>query len=389
MARLRVFVALSTVLIVGIIGTIAILYARGYRLQPDKDQLTIGPTGLLVVNSDPKAAQVFVNGELKTATDNSISLTPGDYEISVKKEGYLTWDKRVIIEKEAVTQVDAFLISAAPSLTALTFSGVVNPRVSEDFTKIAYVVPPSVDNLERAGLWIMETVNLPLGFNRDPRRITDGDLTEAQYEFSPDAREILLTTQNGTYLLNISEFTPTTARVNIATGLNATLTEWREVKAARMKARISPLPDEIEAIFENTVDVVFSPDENRILYTATESASIPSGLVKQLPGSSTQEQKRDIEPEKTYVYDIREDRNFAVSDPGETVYWLPNSLNLITPSENNIALMDYDGTNKKTIFTGNYNFPHAYPSTSSNRLLILTNFGATGSLTNLYWLSLK
>lgn len=389
MARLRVLVLLSTIVVVGIIGAIAILYARGYRLQPGGDQLTIGPTGLLVVNSDPKAAQVFVNGELKTATDNSISLPPGEYEISVRKEGYLTWDKKVTLEKEAVTQVDAFLISAAPSLTALTFSGVVNPKVSEDFTKIAYVVPPSIDNLERAGLWIMETVNLPLGFNRDPRRITDGDLTLAQYEFSPDAREILLTTQNGTYLLNISEFTPAEARVNIAAQLNTTLTEWREVEDARLKARISPLPDEIEAIFEKVTGIVFSPDENRILYTVTAAAEIPEGLVRQLPGSSTQTQQRSIKPEKTYVYDIREDKNFAVGEPEETVYWLPNSLNLVTPSENKITIMDYDGTNRKTVFAGNYNFPHAYPSTNANRLLILTNFGATDSLTNLYWLSLK
>jgi hypothetical protein len=371
--------------VVGVIGIIVILYARGYRLQNDKQNLTLGPTGLLVAISDPEAAQVFVDDELKTATDNSISLAPGTYKISIKKEGYLTWEKSVTIEKEAVTQVDAFLVSAAPSLTALTFSGAINPIVSEDFTKIAYVVPPASDNVERAGLWIIETINLPLGFNRDPHRITDGDLTEAKY-----AREILLSTQIGTYILDISEFTAQASRINIASQLPSTLKEWEGIRSTRAKAKIAPLPDEIENVFTTSAkDHIFSPDGNRILYTATDSASVPGGIVRQLPGSSTQKEERQISSGKKYVYDIREDRNFTVASEEEVTYWIPNSLNLVIPEENQITIMDYDGTNKKAVFSGNYVYPIAYPSNNVNRLLLLTNFGSDDSLTNLYWLSLK
>ena len=390
MPRLRVLVLLSTVIVVGIIGAVAILYARGYRLQNQEESLTLGPTGLLVANSDPKASQVYVDGELETATDNAISLPPGTYNISIRKEGYLPWEKEVTIEREAVTQVDAFLISSAPSLTALTFSGAVNPIVSEDLGRIAFVVPRANDNIERAGLWIMETVNLPLGFNRDPRRITDGDLADAEYEFSPDAREILLTTKTGVYLLDISEFTPQAQRVNIALQIEEMKKEWQVTRQTRLAAKIAPLPDEIEKIFmENASDIKFSPDENRILYTAVEEATIPEELVRQLPGSSTQTQARTLEGGKRYVYDIREDRNFEVASKDEVVYWLSNSLNLLIPEVNKITILDYDGTNRKTVFNGNYVFPTAYPSTNVSRLLILTNFGSTDSLTNLYWLSLK
>jgi hypothetical protein len=376
--------------VVGIVGTIAILYARGYRLQSSEENITLGPTGLLVVNSDPVAAQVYIDGELRTATDNSLSLSPGEYELTVKKEGYLAWDKTITIEREAVTQVDAFLVSNAPSLTALTFSGAINPIVSEDFSKIAYVVPSAEDNIERAGLWIMETVNLPLGFNRDPRRITDGSLTNAVYEFSPDAREVLLTNETGVYLLDISDFTPQAARINVANQVEIIREEWQQIRKTRMAAKIAPLPDEIEEIFaERVSELKFSPDENRILYTATDSAAIPDGLVRQLPGSSTQTQEREIVPGTKYVYDIREDRNFAVATDEELVYWLSNSLNLLIPEVNKVTVLDYDGTNRKTVFNGNYVYPTSYPSTNVSRLLLLTNFGATDSLTNLYWLSLK
>lgn len=381
---------LSTFIIVGIISVIAILYARGFRLQQSPSTLTLGPTGLLVVNSDPTGAQVFVDGELKTATDNSISLPPGTYDVSVKKEGYLSWEKTITIEREVVTQVDAFLVSTAPSLTALTFSGATNPIASEDFSKIAYTVPSSADNIERGGLWIMETVNLPLGFNRDPRRITDGDLTNATYEFSPDARELLLTLSNAVYLLDVAEFTPQESRVNIAPQAESIRQEWEEIRETRLMAKIAPLPEEIEKVFaQNAADIAFSPDENRILYTATDDASIPEGLVRQLPGSSTQEQVRRISKGNKYVYDIREDKNFRVAGADEVVYWISNSLNLIIPEENTISILDYDGTNRKTVFSGSYVFPIAYPSTNVNRILLLTNFGASDSIPNLYWLSLK
>lgn len=380
---------LTTFFVVGIFGAVAILYARGYRLQPNQNKL-LGPTGLLVANSDPTGAQVFVDGELKTATNNSISLPPGTYKVAVKKEGFLGWEKEITIEKEAVTQVDAFLVSAAPSLTALTFSGAINPKASEDFTKIAFVVPAVADNLERGGLWVMETVNLPLGFNRDPRRITDGDLVDATYEFSPDAREILLTTSNNVYLLNISEFTPQANRVNIAAKADTIRTEWERVRQTRLSAKIAPLPDEIESVFAKSArDIVFSPDENRILYTAVAKDSIAEGLVPKLPGSSTQPQERQLTPGKKYVYDIREDRNFAVGSSEEIIYWVSNSLNLVIPEEGKITIMDYDGTNRKTVYSGSYVYPVAYPSTNVNRLLLLTNFGSSDSLTNLYWLSLK
>ena len=390
MPRLRIAIFISTIIIVGIIGTLVILYARGYRLTSSDDSLSIGPTGLLVANSDPTGGQVFVNGELETATDNTISLAPNTYDIEIKKEGYLTWSKRITIERETVTQIDAFLLPQAPSLSAITFSGVVNPAVSQDLTKVAYVIPPSTDTIEKAGLWVMETTNLPLGFNRDPRQVTDGDLTEAEYEFSPDGRQILLTTSTGTFLLEVSELTTQSQRINIASTVDTILEEWELDRMKKLEAQIGPLADEIESILaRKAVGIRFSPDENRILYTASGSATIPEDLIPELPGSSTQEQNRTLQDGLTYVYDIREDRNFKVGDSGETLYWLPNSLNLVIPEENKINVMDYDGTNRVTFFSGSYVFPHAYPSTSANRILILTNFGSSDSLNNMYWLGLK
>lgn len=391
MTRLRVLILFSTIFVVSVVAYLVSLYARGYRFN--QNTLEFSPNGLLVANSDPNGAQVFINGELKTATNATIPLLPNTYDVLVKKEGLLPWSKRITIQKEEVTQINVTLFAQAPSLSAITFSGSINPLISPDYTKVLYGVPPSQGSSEaedKSGLWILETTNLPLGFNREPRRITDGDVLLDSWQWSPDSREILLTTKTGVFLLNSNEFTPQRQRVNVASQKDIILKGWETKKQTRLEAQLAPLPDEIEDIFlRKATNIEFSPDEDKILYTATSSATFQTGLIPPLPGSSTQKQSREIASGKKYVFDVKEDRNFEVGEIAQSIYWYNTSLHLIIPEENKISLMDYDGTNKQTVYSGSYVSPHAYATSTSNRLLILTNFGATQGLSNLYSLSLK
>ncbi len=393
MVKFRILILLSTLLVVGGITTVAILYARGFRLENREDALTISAKGLLVVNSEPTGAQVFVDDKLETATNNTLPLDPGSHKVSVRKEGFVTWEKTIEIQKEIVTQINAYLIPSAPSLTALSFTGVVNPQVSRDFTKIAYAVPlePAKDKEnEKGGLWLYETTNLPLGFGRDPKRITNADLTTFTWEWSPDGRELLVASKSGTYLLPVASFTDSRNLVNIAPQVQKIKAEWELSKNEKTTAQLAKVEKNINKVFQSvTKNIQFSPDETKILYTASGSATIPTGLVKELPGSSSQKQERTIANGKTYVYDIKEDRNFLVESNGNTVYWLPNSLNILITEKDKIIIQDYDGTNRLAVYTGSYIFPYAFPTTSTSKMVILTGFGATGTLPNLYWLSLK
>lgn len=396
MSKIRLLIFLSTIVIVGFFGYIASLYARGYRF--DTKSLNFVPNGLFVVNSNPNGAQVFVDGELKTATNATLSLGPGTYEVSLEKDGFLTWSKTLVVEKEVVTQIDVALFSAAPSLSALTFSGAFNPILSSSLTKIAYGVPfmESLTNGQarvsagKEGLWVVETTNFPIGFNREARQITDGVLDGAAWEWSPNSQEILLTTAGGIFLLDTSEFTPQNELVNVTLQKEQILAEWQLERETRLDAQLTKLPEELENMLkEVATDILFSPDENKVLYTATASAVIPEGLTKPLPGSSTQKQERDIMPNKKYIYDIKEDRNFAVADASQATFWFPTSAHIIVPEEEKITIMDYDGTNRQTVYSGSYVSPFAYPYSNDSQLLILTNLGSNGAPPNLYTLSLK
>ncbi|KKT66068.1 MAG: S-layer-like protein array protein [Candidatus Woesebacteria bacterium GW2011_GWA2_44_33] len=356
MTRLRVLLALLTLLVVGSLGLFLSLYARGYRF--DGQTLRFKPSGLLVVKSDPSGAQVFVNGELSTATDTTLSLAPGTYDVSIRKEGFHSWNKRLLIEKEVVT---------------------------------------SREDSQKGGLWVIETVNLPIGFARDPRRVTDGDLISSTslgtvWQFSPDGREILVSLGASVFLLDSSTFTPQAKRVNVAARKEIILAEWEEERGTRLSSQIKILPDELIDVLQRKVSsIVFSPDETKILYTASGSATIRENLIKSLPGSSSQKQERDIKEGHTYIYDIKEDRNFLIDEGPEAARrfsWFPTSKHLVLSEAGKITIIDYDGTNRQLVYSGSYVSPHAYPFGSTSRLLILTSLGAE-TTPNLYSLTLK
>lgn len=403
MTKIRVFLFLLTILVVGTIATFVGFYARGYRF--DIQEFRFAPNGILIVKSNPDGAQLFINGEFKTATNATVRLSPGTYDVAVRKEGYHAWEKRLVVEKEVVTEAEAQLFRVVPSLSAVTFSGVISPTPSRDQSKIAYVVPfDNANNGTKAGLWVMETADLPLGFSRDPRRVTDGDLTDATWEWSPDGREILLTTQVGVYLLDAGTFTPQNQRVNVASRKDQILETWEEDEKQRLTGKVRSLPEPLkDLLLRESSAVVFSPDENRILYTASGSANLAPELIKPVPGASTQKQVRDIKPGNTYVYNIKEDRNFLIDTQGETLditggssvdserklSWFPSSNHLVYAEKDRIIVMDMDGTNRQEVYSGSYVSPSAFATLTVDRLLVLTNLGANSSLPNLYSLSIK
>lgn len=88
MIKIRVFFFLITLIMVGGIGLFASYYARGYKF--DLKTLKFQPNGILVLKSEPDGASVYINGELKTATNATISLSPELMMSRLKKTGFST-----------------------------------------------------------------------------------------------------------------------------------------------------------------------------------------------------------------------------------------------------------------------------------------------------------
>ncbi|CAN5306143.1 hypothetical protein BH10PAT1_BH10PAT1_2860 [soil metagenome] len=380
MTKLRVLILLLTIVIVGIGAYFLSLYANGYRLNKD-NKLTAN--GLFVANSDPNGAQIIIDGKLNSATNSTTPLPPGNYKVEIKKDGYIDWNKQIQIQNGIVTQVDTSLFPQAAALNPLTFAGAVTPVVSPDNSKIVYA--------DNTGIWVVETINLPLGFNSQPIKITDLAIdANTTWKWSPDSRQVLVTTKTANYLLNISSTTTQGQLIDITATLPKTKIDWQTTETKQMDSLLSKLPQELQTIFETKAkSISFSPDQTKILYTASASATIPTGLIPPLPGSSTQTQARDIIKEKVYVFDIKEDRNFEITDTTGSVYWFPTSRNLLIPQKDKVVIADYDNTNKQTVYGGSYVYPNAFPTPNTNRIFILTNLGAVKATPNLYSLNLR
>lgn len=91
------------------IGAVLVyLYANGWRIDPFNQQVI--KTGVLTVESDPFLATLFIERESRGRTPRSASLNVGEYNISVRRDGYIEWQKRIEIKEEKSTNVYPWLI---------------------------------------------------------------------------------------------------------------------------------------------------------------------------------------------------------------------------------------------------------------------------------------
>lgn len=394
------FVAIS----IPVLTVIVIQLGKGYSFNLSEKKFE--PRGILVATSIPDGAQVFVDDQLETATNNTISLPPGKYKVEIRKEGYSLWKKEVEIEKELVTKTDALLFLGVTDLRPLTFSGATNPSFSPDKLKIAYSNPATASG--KGGIWLNEIFELPLGIgNREPRQIIQSqpkgrDFSKANFDWSPDSRLLLLSFEKESFLIDTSILTSEEKLKNLSlVAIENLKGNWQDEEKKSQEAKIKRLPKPLQQILTNfAADLQFSQDGEKVLYEATGSAKIPEGLIPPLPAASSQKEERGISPGRFYVYDLKEDKNFLITiSPEEKkdspkvpplINWFPTSRHLLLTEAGKISIIEYDGTNKTAIYSGPFEnfFVATYPNGS--KIVILTTFGQEENQPpNLYTINLK
>lgn len=470
---MRPLIFFATILFV-LVGTyLVIRYAKGDRLG--KTGVVKG-TGLLSANSFPSSAQVYIDGRLTTATNNTLNLDPGEYKIEIKKDGYHTWSKNLNIQAELVTPTNAQLFPVSPTLEPLTYTGAINPTPSADGNALAFAVASASADLKN-GLYVQDLSTGPISLNRGARQIaqttSDHNYTHAKFVFSPNSSEILVSFDNGAnLLLDASRYNNPNDLQDVSWKKSTIIQDWELEMARTERVRLLELPEFFQSLATQSgqlTNLYFSPDGKKLLYQDITELDIPTDLIPSVPASSTQIEARHILPGNWYIYDITEDRNFMVAPgvvdtptptpspktknqttkvveddsspitklmllnnldpiPAETtslteqtgspsafkalqdngdfshtldlinaqyssiyvdsVQWYPDSSHLIIHSGDKIEIMEYDSTNRVTLYAGPFDSSIVYPWPDGSKIITQIQF-SPDTIPNLYTIKLK
>jgi hypothetical protein len=388
-----------------------ILYGKGYRFGIAEGQPKLAKTGILAVKSIPEDAEIYINGNLTATTNENINLTPGEYTVKIQKEGYFAWEKRLRIEKEVVTRANALLFPAAPKLESITTIGVTNPVIDPTRTKIAYRV--ASQSARRNGVYVFDMLTPVITLQSSSRQIADDTvdmMSQADLAWAPDGLEMLasisaqstdgLSLRQANYLLRTASMNEEPR--NVTAILDSVEQRWQTDQEQDNLARMNSLKKPLRKVINDNFRVLdWSPDDTKILYVASRSAELPFVIVPRLIGINLLTEDRQIETGKVYVYDIKEDTNNQVleSIPAECeetvdtcrlpISWFPDSNHLVHVHDKQIDIIEYDGSNRTTVYAGPFTEPYVFPWPNGSQLVILTNLNNPTISPNLYTVSLK
>lgn len=388
-----------------ITGTLyAIFYGKGYRISFKQDVPRIDKTGLLVVSSSPNGAQVFIDNHLTTATDNTINLPPGTYDIKIQKEGYFPWQKKLKIEIEVVTKAEAILFPVAPKLESIAMTPVLNPLIDPSGTKIAFQIA-SEEASRKNGIYILNmntsSISVPiLTLQSSSTQIADDTaalFSQAQLKWSLDGTQILA--QISTSPQNVSTYLLKTDRLNdapqdVTAILQSIEDSWSQQKEQKERSLLTGIKENMRSLITDNFSILaWSPDETKILYEASVSAQLPLIIKPRRLGIDSLAEKRQIIQKEVYVYDTKEDTNMkipiALSDSYLPISWMPDSNHLLYINNKKVIIMDADGSNWITVYAGPFIDTFAVPWPDNSKIVILTNLSNPDTSPTLYTIGLK
>lgn len=417
------------------VAALIVLFARGYRLDFKDRQL--GSKGILVANSAPNNAQIYIDDKFAGLTSDNLYLSPGVYQISIRKEGYSNWNKEFTIKGEVVSRVDAQLFSSNPSLTPLTNSGIIRPFLSPLKDKVSYTVlgdeiQPGLE--ENGGLMISNLKSGTLDFSPKHNLILplanfplDSVLEKTRLIFRHNEKNLLAFFYDqydnllAGYLL--SPETNNENYLDVSLSYQQLLDKWWLEKLSWQEKLYNTAKPKVRKVLnQSTYLVEVSPDKSKFLYLALQDAELPKVIVPPLIGSVPTKETRELVRANFYIYDKKEDKNFLIKsyspqdrqamvdfltpllDPESSptldnwfkladlfnqLTWYSDSRHLVYSGNGTISLMEYDGTNKTLVYSGPFNEEFLCTS-SDGRLVILTNINPKkNDLFDLYSVSVK
>lgn len=185
----RYLVLGGCILLFGVLAPILIIYVQGWQ-YPGSDRRP-GKTGILAVRTEPAGADVLLNGKpVGTTPLSERFLEPGDYQVSIEKSGYRTWQKRLNIAEGLVTWANPNpnnieLLKDNPGPQKLA-TGVQDFALAKD--GLLYLAGDKLITLSGTNLNATEVISLPFPMSR--------------VDISPQGTTAVLRSKNGALIFS-------------------------------------------------------------------------------------------------------------------------------------------------------------------------------------------
>lgn len=381
-------------LFVTILGLV-IAYARGYRF--DYKNQTLSSTGIIAITSSPKTAKVYLNNSLKGVTDTNLTLSPGDYQVDIKKEGFTSWSKKINLKGELVINLDAVLFPINASLSPLTNLGVIKAVPMQDNDKMIVFAGD--------GIYLFEAARSQLPFFAPLKTIVKKsllpesvDFTDATVSVSPDLKQAIFefgkNKQSLSYLLSLEEENQEVLTLPLSS--KTTLIDaWEKQKKDNFLKILETYPLDFAKVASDSFKVVsFSPNETKVLYQALDNLSLPPMITPPVIASNQTLETRSVKKNALYVYDKKEDKNYFVGNwkselVNSPIQWYSDSKHMVIEEAKKIMIADYDNENRQTIYSGPFE-ANFFTPTSDGKIIVLANLNPEANkLPDLYLVGIR
>jgi hypothetical protein len=401
-----------TVIILIFLGVVitVIALARGYRFNFNNKSLSA--TGIISISSNPTAAKIFINNELKGVTNTNITLPPGNYQVDIKKDGYTSWKKTVFLKGELVMTVNALLFPQNPSLSPLTNLGVTKAiPIDQTDLVLLFVENSTTTNIETGdGIYLFDTNRRPLNILSSLKRImlkkllpTSLQFVPTNVIFSPDFQQGIFEFADennniSAYLMSLNS--ENTTLFDITASKDTLINAWDKTKKDNQLKILETYPKEIIKVASESFNIVaFSSDETKIFYQANQNILLPTAITPPVIAANQTQEIRTLQKDHYYVYDKKEDKNYEINlesiiqnlelNPKTTInnpntilnskfsilnslQWYFDSKHLVLNEPKRIIIMDYDGENRQTVYSATLENTFI-TSTSDGSLIVLAN----------------
>jgi hypothetical protein len=308
-------------------------------------------------------------------------MAPGNYKIEIKKDGYTSVEKEITLKGELVAAIDALLFPLNPTLSPLTNLGIIKALSLGDTEKIII--------FSDAGIHLFEGGRKPLPFFPPLKTIilkenlpVDIDLAIGSITVSPDAKEAIFefgekdTIQ--AYLLSLEgeNLTP----FDVTQSKDALIEAWDGTKLANNLKVLETFPTNFYKLASDSSTILsFSPTETKVLYQANKTVILPALITPPVLAANQTPETREIKEGGIYIYDKKEDKNYEIVSPSvsdklidQSIQWYFDSRHLLINEGKKIVVIDYDNTNKQTVYSGPYE-EGFFTTTLDGRIITLSN----------------